>query len=56
MTGKEKKFVLDVVEQEGFDYSFIHYSDFKEVVDQRFHELRIAYLQAREELKNYIEG
>lgn len=55
MTGKEKKFVLDVIEQEGFEYSFVHYSDFKEVADKRFHELKDVYLKAREDLKSYIE-
>jgi len=55
MTGKEKKFVLDVIENEGLDYSFVHYSDFKEVEDKKFHELKDAYLKAREELKSYIE-
>jgi len=54
MTGKEMKFVIDVIEQEGFDYSFISYSDFKEITDGNFHFLKDAYLKAREDLKNYI--
>jgi hypothetical protein len=55
MIGKERKFVLDVIDQEGFEYSFEHYSDFKEVADKRFHELKDAYLKAKEDLKSYIE-
>ena len=34
------------VENEGFDYAFRHYSDFSEVKDKKFHELRSAYVDA----------
>ena len=40
---------------EGFDYCFRHYSSFKEIKDDKFHELRLKYIQIAEELENYVE-
>lgn len=34
------------IEKEGFHYAFVGYSDFKEVEDDKFHELRMKYLEA----------
>ena len=42
------------MDEEGFDYCFRCYSDFEEIEDPRFHELRLAYIKAAEELENYI--
>lgn len=54
MTGKEFKYVLQTIENEGFDYAFFGYSDFEEVKDSEFHKLRSAYLAARKALKEYV--
>lgn len=54
MTGKERKYVLSTVDNEGFDYAFVHYSDFEDIEDKEFHELRKNFLEAREKLANYI--
>lgn len=40
---------------EGFDYCFRHYSSFEEIKDEKFHELRLKYIQAAEELEKYVE-
>jgi len=40
---------------EGFDYCFRHYSSFEEIKDEKFHELRLNYIQIAEELENYVE-
>jgi hypothetical protein len=53
MTGKDARNIRERVDQEGFDYAFVHYTDFDEVVDGAFHELRLAFLAAREELIEY---
>lgn len=55
MYKKDKRYVSDIVEQEGFDYAFTDYTDFHEVKDEKFHELRNAYIKAKEDLQNYIE-
>lgn len=54
MTGKEYKYVLETIENEGFDYAFHGYSDFEEIKDEMFHQLRKDYLFARKVLRNYI--
>jgi hypothetical protein len=54
MTDKDKEYVLAKIESEGFDYAFIHYSDFKDIKDKKFHELRLAYKKAAEELSEYV--
>lgn len=55
MTKKEKKYVLECINAEGFDYTFVDYCDFKdEVKDEEFHKLREAYLSAREQLLEYV--
>jgi len=48
------KYVTDTVDQEGFDYAFTGYSEFKEVKDEKFHELRRDYLKAADELASYL--
>lgn len=53
MTGKELRYVDATVENEGFDYAFVHYTDFKNIKDEKFHELREAFLKARQELIDY---
>ena len=39
---------------EGFHYCFKHYSTFKEIEDEKFHELRKQYLESAKQLKDYI--
>lgn len=54
MNAKELQYVQETVECEGFDYAFQHYSDFFEIKDTKFHELRAAYVEAAEKLSEYI--
>jgi len=42
------------MEAEGFHYCFEWYSTFEEIEDEKFHELRLAYLKAANELENYV--
>lgn len=44
------------MEAEGFHYCFKHYSSFEEIEDPKFHELRLAYLAATEELTKYVDN
>jgi hypothetical protein len=50
--------IKNAVDGEGFDYAFVHYSDFKEIDDEEFHTLRKAFVSAREALAEYcgLEG
>lgn len=54
MTNEEKQNVLDVIDNEGFDYTFISYTDFNEIEDEKFHILRKQYIKIREEFADYI--
>lgn len=54
MNAKELDYVKDTVENEGFDYAFVDYSDFSEIQDPKFHQLREKYVEAAEELREYI--
>ena len=48
------KQIMPIVDNEGFDYTFCDYSDFKEIKDEKFHELRENFKKASRELKEYI--
>lgn len=54
MKPKDAKYVIDCIENEGFDYAFVSYSEFKEVKDEEFHKLREAFLDAREALAEFL--
>lgn len=43
------------MDAEGFHYCFDGYSDWKEIDDPKFQELRVAYLKAAEELESYVK-
>lgn len=55
MLKKQKEYIMAIVECEGFDYAFCHYSNFEEVVDEEFHEARKAYTEAANKLKKIID-
>jgi hypothetical protein len=42
------------IREEGFHYCFKHYSSFSEIRDEKFHQLRLAYLNAAQELERYV--
>jgi hypothetical protein len=44
------------MENEGFHYCFKQYSSFKEVEDEKFHELRRKYLEISHELEEYVNS
>jgi len=54
MKAKEHELVRDIIEKEGFDYAFCDYTDFEEIKDEKFHELRKAYVTAATALKEYV--
>ena len=54
MKKKDRELVADVVENEGFGYTFMHKDSFEEIKDKRFHELRLAFKKAAKELAEYV--
>ena len=43
------------IEEEGFDYCFNGYSNWREIKDEEFHRLRLQYINAKELLENYVK-
>lgn len=43
------------IKNEGFHYCFKHYSNFEEINDNRFHELRKQYIEASNLLEGYVD-
>jgi len=54
MNAKDAHLIMSCIDNEGFDYTFVHYTDFNEIKDDEFHKLREAYLDAREALREYL--
>lgn len=54
MKKKEREFVKDTIESEGFDYTFRYYSYFNEIKDPLFHKLREDYVAAAKALEEYL--
>lgn len=54
MKGSDRTDVLATIENEGFDYCFVNYSDFKKVKDIEFHKLRKQYVAAHIALSEYL--
>lgn len=42
--------------EEGFHYCFESYSNFDEIKDDKFHELRKEYLRISKELEDYVNS
>ncbi len=51
---KDRQDVLGIIDCEGFDYAFRHYSSFDKIKDKEFHKLRQAYVEAANKLEEYI--
>lgn len=54
MKQKDLEDVCGKIGSEGFDYAFRCYSDFSQVKDVKFHQLRKAYTQAASDLEEYL--
>jgi hypothetical protein len=54
MKQSDAESVLAVIQAENFDNAFSHYSSYRDIPDTRFHDLRKAYLAARNELMDYV--
>jgi hypothetical protein len=54
MEKSDKDYVAAKVDSEGFDYAFIHYSNYEDIKDPKFHKLRLAYIKAVKELSEYL--
>jgi hypothetical protein len=46
--------IAGTVEKEGFESAFVDYSDFRDIQDAEFHDKRLAFLEARKALVEYL--
>ena len=54
MTQDEKDYICSIIDNGGFKYAFINYSNFSEIEDEKLHELIDKYKDAACELENYV--
>jgi hypothetical protein len=54
MTEKELLEVKNAIDNEGFDYTFVNYSSFKDIKDKSFHVHRKAFLESRKVFVKYL--
>jgi hypothetical protein len=54
MTEAQKENVRQRIWNEGMDYCFLRYSNFKEIRDKEFHILRENYIKASKALGKYV--
>jgi hypothetical protein len=55
MTKDDAENVLYRIREEGFDYTFDGYDTWGEIRDEKFHNLRLNYLAAKETLYQYLK-
>jgi hypothetical protein len=48
--------LMDVINDDGFEYAFESYSNWEEIKDEQFHTLRLNFLHAMQELSDYVDG
>ena len=41
--------------EEGIDYCFEHYISFKEIEDEKFHKLRLEFLDSMKKIREYVK-
>jgi hypothetical protein len=47
--------VLSIIDTEGFDAAFRHYSNYRDISDPQFHQLKANYIDAARELLDYVQ-
>lgn len=47
--------ILSIIDTEGFDAAFRHYSNYRDISDPQFHQLKANYIDAARELLDYIQ-
>ena len=47
--------IQSIIDNEGFDYTFAHYSNFNDIKDKEYHELKKKFLDSRAELGKYLK-
>ncbi len=57
MKREDAQRVNDRIKQDGLNYTLMFYSNFSEIEDEKFHQLRSAFLKSVVEFQEYlVEG
>jgi len=56
LTHKQKEWLWSCIDDKGFWYAFRHYSDYRDITDPKFRELKDTFVDAGEALNEYIDG
>lgn len=51
---EDKSYLTDLIDNEGFSYAMLYYSNHDNIQDDTFHELLTAYKNASDKLESYI--
>lgn len=43
------------MKEEGIEYCFRHYSNWEEINDEKFHELRLKLIDTMKEIREYVD-
>jgi len=54
MTKDDKELIDEAIEVDGFDYAMVYYSDWQEIDDHKFQDLLGAFIEARQNLADYL--
>jgi len=54
MRPKDVKYVHETIDNEGFDYAFVNYSDYEDIKDEEFHKHRLEFLAARKKFVEFL--
>jgi hypothetical protein len=54
MRPHEAESIMSIIDTEGFDAAFRHYSNYRDINDPYFHHLRANYVDAARELLDYL--
>ncbi len=55
MTNVEKEEIRNLLESEGFDYTFLEYDTFEDLGDSEFNKLVKNYVKATEKIKAFLD-
>jgi hypothetical protein len=44
------------IDNEGIGYCFEHYSSFEEIEDEKFHKLRLEFLDSMKKIREYVDN
>lgn len=54
MKREDAQRVNERIKQDGLNYTLMFYSNFSEIKDEKFHQLRLAFIKSATEFQEYL--